>query len=314
MKVFVTGANGFVGRVLISRLLEEGHDVVGAAGPGAAPDHRSSASYVEVDLGSPDGLDNIDLSPFNAIVHLAAASSSSDALRDPAKTWSVNVVGTVRLLQRISETLKAGAGNPLLLLISTGDVYAADSEEPQTENSPTVPRNPYVGSKLAAELAATEVAARTGLRLIIARPFPHSGAGQDARFVVPDFVGKVLEARETGLTSIEVGNMNVVRELLHVDDVVDAYVRLLEREVAEGVYNVSRGEAESLIRLLELIGVLCDHPVTPHSAERNSSATTSYLSGDSRKLQDATGWRPRASFDDVVRDVVLAQKRARGLD
>lgn len=307
MKIFVTGANGFVGRALVGRLLGDGHAVTGGVGPGSAQT-GSGAEMVSFDLSAADSFP--DLGRFDAVVHLAAASSSADAAKNPAHTWTVNVVGTVNLLQTLARVLEDDRGDPLLLLVSTGEVYEASTENPQDETSPVVPANPYIASKLAAEIAAFEVARRTRLRLVVARPFPHSGPGQDTRFVVPDFVAKVLAARDAGESSIQVGNMNVARELLHVSDVVDAYVRLLRDGVPGEIYNIARGTATSLTKLLTLVCELCDHQVTPRTTgERPASV----LTGDSGKLFAATGWKPQISVEEVVRDVVSAQLENREL-
>lgn len=301
MKIFVTGANGFVGRELVRRLIGDGHVVTGGVGPGPAV-IDSEAEMVSLDLNAADSFP--DLGGYDAVVHLAAASSSADATKNPVHTWTVNVVGTVNLLQALAMVIKGGRGDPLLLLVSTGEVYEATTENPRDEKSPAVPVNSYVASKLAAEIAAFEVARRTGLRLVVARPFPHSGPGQDTRFVVPDFVAKVLAARDAGESSIEVGNMNVSRELLHVSDVVDAYVRLLRGGVPGEVYNIARGTAASLTRLLSVVCECCDFEVTPRTSGESAA---SFLTGDSGKLFDATGWKPQISFEEVVRDVVSAQ-------
>jgi len=312
VKVFVTGGNGFVGRPLVRRLLDKGCSVTGAVGPGPGV-LSSDATAVHVDLLREDPFSEMDLAEFDAVIHLAAASSSGDAVRDPASTWAVNVLGTVKLLHSLARVVQDGRGDPLLLFVSTGDVYAADTESPQDENSATIAENPYVASKLAAEIAATEVARRTGLKVVIARPFPHSGAGQDTRFVAPDFAAKVLAAKDAGESSIKVGNMNVVRELLHVDDVVDAYVRLVNDGLPGEVYNVARGTAVALTDLLSQICEICEYEVTPVSTTRGD-VPVSFLTGNSSKLRNATGWEASVSFEDVVRDVVAGQMEARVLD
>jgi GDP-4-dehydro-6-deoxy-D-mannose reductase len=311
-RILITGANGFVGRPLVEKLLMDGHSVTAAIGTGL-PEPVSDAVRVDLDLGQDEPFAELDMREFGAVVHLAAASSSADAARDPVKTWDVNVVGTVKLLQALAEVVRGG-GDPLLLLVSTGDVYPADMETPRDEKSEAVPANPYVASKLSAEIAAFEVARRTGLKLIVARPFPHSGAGQDTRFVVPDFVAKVLAAKQKGEETITVGNMNVVRELLHVSDVVDAYSRLLNDGAPGEVYNIARGTAVSLNDLLSRICEICDHQVVPVSRSREVNGAPSYLTGNNSKLCKATGWTPSVSFDDVVRDVVAGQLRDSDLD
>src|SRR5207237_10423689 len=105
---------------------------------------------------------------------------------------------------------------------------------------------PYAASKAGAELAGLEVWRRTGLRVIVARAFAHTGPGQDTRFVVPAFAERLRFAKRVQAPVVKVGNLEPVREFLHVRDVVDAYARMLVRGQAGGAYDVSWGRGISL--------------------------------------------------------------------
>src|SRR5207247_4339341 len=84
------------------------------------------------------------------------------------------------------------------------------------------------GSKLGAELVGTSAWRDAGLRVVVARPFPHVGAGQAPTFWVAKRARVLLEAKRRGAPAVTVGDLSAVRDFLHVDDVVDAYVRLPE--------------------------------------------------------------------------------------
>lgn len=305
MRVLVTGADGFVGSRLVPRLAAEGHAVTaairrGTAGPSGADTVR------ELELREADSVAACVAGGYDAVVHLAAVASGADARRDPGAAWEVNAAGTARLCEALAGNAAAG---PLVLLVSTGEVYGVRAgTAPRRETDPTVPASPYAASKLAGELAAQEVARRTGLRLVVARPFPHTGGGQDPRLVVPAFARRLVEARARGMDTIRVGNLDVVRDFLHVDDVVDAYVRLLAAGEAGETYNVASGEPVSLAELLRRLAGAVGVAVRPvPDPELIRPADLPHLVGDPTKLRERTGWRPRRSLDQTLAEVIGAQ-------
>ncbi len=107
---------------------------------------------------------------------------------------------------------------------------------------------------------------------------------------------------------MKVGNLEPVRDLLHVQDVVDAYVRLLARGEAGEIYNVASGQGIGLEDLLfRIAGLLGVRPIPEADPELMRPADIPHLVGDAAKLRAATGWSPRRSLDDTLRDVLDAQ-------
>lgn len=310
MKVLVTGADGFVGRRLVPRLCGEGHTVVAAVRPGGttgwqAPD---GVKVVPLELEDDESVGSLAALRPEAVVHLAAVASGADARRDPGYSWVVNAAGTARLAEQLGRLRRDAAADPLMLVVSTAEVYGGGYITPRVETDPADPWSPYAASKLGAEIAALEVHRRTGLRVVVARPFPHSGPGQDERFVLPAFARRLVMAKRARAPVVKVGNIDVVREFLHVTDVVEAYVALLGRARVGAVYNIARGEgvvlADVFTRLAEIVG----HRVMPevdHALVR--SGDIPYLVGDATRLRTETGWRPTVSQEQLLRDVVDAQ-------
>jgi GDP-4-dehydro-6-deoxy-D-mannose reductase len=311
VRVLVTGADGFVGRWLVRAFLSGGHAVTATTGPGARPPRISGAGdlqWVPLDITDPTAVAAVAAVPAEAVVHLAAVSSGSDALRDPALAWEVNAVGTARLLAELGRRRQMGDGDPMVLLVSTAEVYGAGARRPLVEDDPVAPRSPYAASKAAAELAAAETALRTGLRVVVARPFPHTGPGQDARFVAPAFAERLRLARQLRTRVVKVGNLDATRDILDVRDVAAAYVALVERGRPGETYNVATGSgvtlADLFARLAAVVGV--DAIPEPDPALVRP-ADLPYLVGDPGKLRVATGWRPHHDLDQTLRDLVDAQ-------
>lgn len=310
MNVAVTGADGFVGQWLCRALLQAGHRVTGShlaatPVPGIlSADERAAVRWRRLDLADDAGVAALAAEPADQVVHLAGFASAGEAARDPGLAWMVNAAGTARLAHHLSRS----AAPPLLLLVSSAEVYGAGEPRPRRETDPILPRSAYAASKAAAELAAAEVARRTGLRVVVARPFPHTGPGQTTTFAFPAFARRIREAGRRGAATVPVGNLDPVRDLLDVRDVADAYLALLARGVPGEAYNVARGAGvrvgEVFDRLARILGAHVRPEVDPALLR---AADIPYLVGDPAKTLAATGWRPRRTLDETLQDLVDAQ-------
>jgi GDP-4-dehydro-6-deoxy-D-mannose reductase len=306
VKVLVTGADGFVGGYLLRALAEAGHEGIAAHRRGtAAPAHAARAVVLELD--DMESVEAVATEPVDAVVHLAAVASGSAARSDPGRAWCVNAGGTARLADAVARRRSSGA-DPLFLLVSSGEVYGAGSNVPRAESDAVQPGSPYAASKAGAELAMAETARRTGLRSIVARPFPHTGPGQDPRYVVPAFASRLRQAKSAGSRSVSTGNLDPVRDIADVRDVARAYVALLERGRPGETYNVATGSgvrlAELFRRLAAIIGVEAE-PVTDPALAR--AADIPHLVGDATRLRRDTGWSPTIPLERTLTELVDAQ-------
>ena len=298
MRALVTGGNGFVGRHLVAALQARG-DFVLSAGRASDPG--------ELDLP----LDLADLSNLRAVVeiaqpdtifHLAAQAFVPDANRDPLGTYATNALGTARLF----EAARTLAVAPRILVVSSAEVYGvrARSEYPLAETLATSPVTPYAASKAAAEAFAFAAYHTYGIPAIVTRSFNHIGPGQDARFVVPSFARQLAEIAAGAEPILHVGNLKALRDFLDVRDVVAAYIALAERGIAGRCYNVCSGspvEIEGILRRLIAIAHLPVEVREDPARMRPSDVPLSY--GDNTRLRAATGWAPRLSLPESLRDV-----------
>jgi GDP-4-dehydro-6-deoxy-D-mannose reductase len=253
----------------------------------------------------------LDAARADLIVHLAAVSHVPDAERNPGYAFEVNTVGTVRLLGEVQRRRAAGAADPVVLVIGSAEQYGRHEagEMPLTELSEQRPLTPYAASKAAQEIVALQTFRSLGLRVVCTRSFSHSGVGHAARFLIPSLVARALALPPRGGT-LSIGNAETVRDFLHVRDVVDAYLSLLDRGVPGEVYNVCSGEGVSVRSLaaavLGRLGISADIATEPTLARAVEVPT---LVGSNRKLRDATGWLPRRSRDDIIDDLIHAATR-----
>ena len=300
MRVFVTGANGFVGRWLEKELRGYGHEVVAAPGPEVLDiaDRPGLVRWLDNPAGPPD-----------ALFHLAGMAFAPDAGHDPTEAFRVNVGGTVALFEALREI---GIRVPVLVS-GSADVYGTPRPEdlPLREDAPSAPDSPYSLSKVAQEGVAAEAAARHGLPVIVTRSFNHTGPGQRPVFVVPAMAQRVMAVKRGQATSIPAGNIDVRRDLTDVRDIVVAY-RLLIEAAAAGkladrftVVNVASGE---VIAVRDIIERLCALAGVAPAIEKEQSLVRAgdpiEIRGDATLVGQLVGWQPVVPLDQTLRDVL----------
>lgn len=317
-RALVTGGNGFVAQWAVRAMLERGWTVM-AAGIGDAPvspvlsdDERAATQWRTMDVTQQDELASaLDASCPDVVLHLAAVSHVPDALRNPGRAYEVNAVGTVRLLAEVRRLRLAGTADPVVLVVGSAEQYGRHeiNEMPLHEDAEQRPLTLYAASKVAQEVAALQAFRSEGLRIVCTRSFNHSGIGHDARFLLPSLVARALKVARDGGT-LDIGNGDTVRDFLHVRDVVDAYLALLERGATGEAYNVSSGEGVSVRALaqsvLRRVGTSAE--VTMNAALARP-VDVPVLVGANAKLRRATGWTPRHSRDDIIDDLIHAATR-----
>ena len=294
LNLFVTGLSGFVGSH-ISELFSRG----------VFPAFQLIQKNQNFDLLNLEQLrDFVRGASPDLVIHLAGQAFVPRSFDDPEETLNINMIGTLHLLQALDETGFEGR----LLYISSGDVYGPVpcEELPISELRPVSPRNPYSVSKASAELLCQQWSLAKSMDIVIARPFNHIGPRQNEKFVVSS-LAKQFARMKLGKESpkLSVGNVDVTRDFLHVEDVISAYIDLLAKGEKGEIYNICSGvevKIEDIIsRLSNLSGVnaeLCH----PDSLKRQGDQLR--VRGDNNKLIADTGWQAKKSLDEALEDVL----------
>ena len=299
-------------------MLDRGWSVT-AAGLGDAADggaldqtRRATVRWAELDVTKQEQVGAVvGRAAPDVVLHLAAISHVPDATRNPGEAYEVNTVGTVRLLTEVARLRRDGASDPTVLVVGSSEQYGRHeaSEMPLDETAEQRPLTLYAASKTAQEIAALQAHRSEGVRVLCTRSFNHSGAGQPASFLLPSLVSRALALRTTP-GRMRIGNGDVVRDFLHVSDVVDAYLALLELGVPGEVYNVCSGESVSVRSLaesvLQRVGVSAEISTDPALSR---PVDVPVQIGSNAKLRRATGWAPRHTREDIIDDLIHAATR-----
>ena len=308
MKCFVTGLTGFVGGHLASHLASLGAEVFGI-GLDSQPDAPFPA--VECDILDFDKLAGLtaDFEP-DFVYHLAALPNPSESLKRPREYYRVNVQGTVNLL----EALRRNQIDARILLVSTSQVYG--KSEPGcllSEDSPLEPDNPYASSKRLSEEIALHYWKQFSSRVVITRPFNHTGPGQSEDFVISDFCRQIalleLEASRSGKSDGKmcVGNLKSTLDFLDARDVVRAYAGLAEKGVEGEIYNICSGVGTEISEILDTAISLAEVDIElAVSTRKLDKKDDGWLVGNNQKLCSILDWTPHYTLQQTIADTLDA--------
>ena len=240
--VLLTGATGFTGRYLRRALEGRGYSVASLQVEGPNPCDLTDRAATEsaVQAARPD-----------AVLHLAALSFVGHD--NPEEFYRVNVFGTLNLLQALA---KLDRPPQRVLIASSGNVYGTPDIEVLDESVCPAPVNHYANSKLAMEhMVRANWFSR--MPIVITRPFNYTGPGQAKHFLIP----KIVHHFRDRAAFIELGNLNVSRDFSDVDDVVAAYLALLQSEVRSQIVNICSGQGIALLEVVRIMNQLAGYEI-----------------------------------------------------
>ena len=260
-RALVTGGYGFVAQWAIRAMLDRGWSVT-AAGLGEPTSalvlddaRRTAVEWLKMDVTRQDDVARaVERATADVVLHLAAISHVPEAVRNPGLAYEVNTVGTVRLLTEINRSRREGGVDPVVLVVGSAEQYGRHeaAEMPLGEDAEQRPLTLYAASKAAQEVACFQAVRSQGLRIVCTRSFSHSGVGHDGRFLLPALVARALALPPSG-GRLTIGNGDTVRDFLHVEDVVAAYLALIDSGAPGEAYNVSSGEGITVRALAEAV-------------------------------------------------------------
>lgn len=294
-RALITGSNGFVGPYLTRELEAHGFEVFGLG-----KEVGEGERYYQADITDKNRIIEImSVVAPSDIVHLAGISSPPFAEEHSDLTREVNVGGTINLLEAA-----AGLGTrPRVLIVSSMHVYGEPEHLPMDEAHPLHGKGVYAASRLEQEQMAESYTDR--LPIVVTRSFNHTGAGQADTFVIPKIVKQAIEIKLGQRAQLELGNINVKRDISDVRDVVRAYRLLLESEQSGLTANVCRGESISLKNVIERVKVLAGLSTVEIALNQGLLRPHDVLDlyGDHGLLTKFTGWQPEIGYDQMLSDM-----------
>lgn len=322
MRVLVTGAAGFIGGALASRLLHDGHLVTALVRDGDPP---VGCRVLRGDLRDLQAIERaVAYHGPEAVFHLAAQAIVPYARRDPWSTMEDNVRGTYNLLEAFR---RHSLSDATLVVASSdkayGDMPAARPGESRAyrESDPMAGRGPYDASKSCVDLIARSYADECGLRLAVVRCGNVYGPGDvHPTRLVPSVVRDIVDGVDVRITS----DGTSVRDYLYVDDAVEAYLavegylrglsyeRVVNREPFPPLraFNFAGGEPTSVRAVVELALGVAAYELGQHSP---GVTYRNVRTGEIREqvlnwtlASSLLGWTPRVSLREGLRRTIAA--------
>jgi len=309
MRVLVTGGAGYIGSVMVERLLDVGHDVTvidsfQRGHRGAVP---RDLEVIRCDLRDAIATRKIITNcRADAVVHMAALTLVGESFENPVEYYRANVIGTFNLLMAMRH-----AGIDRMVFSSTAAVYGEPDELPVQETSLTRPINPYGQSKLLVE-QMLEASAETGeLRYAAPRYFNVAGAtcerGEDhspETHIIPVALGVLLGRRDHFTvfgTDYDTPDGTAIRDYVHVIDLADAHLLALERlDQSLGPVNIGTREGFSVREIIEAVERVTGRSLPVLFGDRRAGDPPR-LVADATRARDVLGWRPtHSTLDQMV--------------
>lgn len=302
-RVLVTGATGLVGSWVCRRLLGEGAKVVALVrdwDPQSEFIRSGDVDRCTVVSGCVEDYATLARAlvenETDAVIHLAAQAIVGTAFHSPLATFEANIRGTYNLLEacRVHRALVERT-----VIASSDKAYGEAAVLPYTEDMPANGRHPYDVSKSCTDLLAQTYASTYALNVAVARCGNIYGGGDlNWSRIVPGTLRAALEGRAPVLRS----DGSFIRDYLHVDDVVDAYLLLLDGAHREGVrgeaFNFSPQQPLTVLEITRAVLKAAGRPDLEPRVENTARAEIRDQYLDSGKAARVLGWTPRLSLEE----------------
>lgn len=300
MTILVTGATGFVGTHLTSHLSTHGYHI--------SPITRTGFGEI-----TPSSEWGPVLSGIDTVIHLAArVHLMKDDASDPLTAYrAVNTDSTLHLARQAAK-----AGVRRFIFLSSIKVNGEGREAPYTEQDTPAPGDPYAISKWEAEQGLQEIAAQTGMDIVILRPPLIYGPGVKANFL------RLLQWVERGIP-LPLGRVSNQRSLLYIGNLVNAIQICIEHPAAANqTFLVCDNEALSTAELIRKMSKqfqrnpkLLNVPLpillplfSILGRKQEADRLVGSLLLDNRKIRQMLGWRPPFSFDEGLAQTIMAYR------
>lgn len=290
MRILVTGACGYKGNVLVPKLLNSGYSVIAFDVMWFGNDlaNHPNLQVIEGDIRQTD---SVPLEGVDAVIHLASIANDPAGELEPKLTWEISALATMQLADKA-----ARLGVDRFIYASSGSVYGLKDEEQVTEECSLVPLSEYNKTKMVAERVLLSYA--NDMRIQIVRPATVCGLSPRMRF---DVSVNILTMQALTSGEITVFGGDQTRPNIHIDEITDLYLYLLERPDLVGVYNAGF-ENLSIRQIAEMVCKKVEAKIkfVPSNDPR------SYRVNSDKLL--ATGFKPKKTVENAIDEICTAFK------
>jgi NAD dependent epimerase/dehydratase len=312
--VLVTGAGGFIGGHLVTRLVAEGARVrafvrYNSRGDRGTLDWLDPAVVAEVEpiAGELRDIESVTraVRGVDVVFHLGAQIAIPYSYVNPRDFFEVNVLGSLNVAQA---ALRHGVSR--VVHTSTSEVYGSAQTVPMTETHPLEPQSPYAASKLAADKLMDAYHRSFELPVCILRPFNTYGPRQSARAIIPTIISQALAG-----STLHLGSIDPRRDLTFVADTAAAFVAAATADAAVGrTVQLGANHDVSVADLVDLVGDILGRELTvetdPRRVRPDASEVVRLISGPFL-AREVLGWEARVPLrEGLERTIAWIERNA----
>lgn len=291
MKVLVTGACGYKGTVLVSKLLRAGYEVI-AFDIMWFGNYLNPQDGLRVVKGDVRDTASVPLDDVDAVIHLSSVANDPCGDLDPRLTWEISCLSTMRLADKAVRM-----GIERFIYASSGSVYGVKTERQVTEDLELIPLSEYNKTKMVGERVLLSYSKDMIVQIV--RPATVCGLSPRMRL---DVSVNLLTMQALTKNEITILGGDQTRPNIHIDDITDLYLFLLRHPELQGIYNagfenMSINEMALMIQAQTSAEILRMPSNDPRSYRLNSD-----------KLL-ATGFSPKKNVDIAIKEICVAYQK-----
>lgn len=293
MKILVTGGCGYKGHVLIPKLLARGYEVI-AFDTQWFGNYFSSDPKLSIVKGDVSNIESVPLDGVDVIIHLSSIANDPCGDLNPKLTWEISALATMQLADKAKRL-----GIKRFIYASSGSVYGVKDEDQVTEDLELNPISEYNKTKMVAERVLLSY--QDDMVIQIIRPATVCGYSPRMRL---DVSVNMLTMQALSKGKITVFGGKQVRPNIHIDDITDVYLHMIDHPELTGIFNAGFEN----ISILDIANMVTKHlPVEISVTESNDPR--SYRVNSDKLL--ATGYQPKKKVEDAILELI--QKFKQGL-
>ncbi len=286
MNIFVTGACGYKGTVLVPKLLNEGHKVTAfdIMWFGNNLKEHDNLNVVEGDVRK---INEFDLNGFDIVIHLSSVANDPCGDLNPKLTWEVSCLATMLLAENASKS-----NVDQFIYASSGSVYGVKDEEEVTEELELDPISEYNKTKMVSERVLLSY--KDKMKIQIIRPATICGYSDRMRL---DVAVNLLTMQALNKGKITVLGGDQTRPNIHIDDITDVYLHFLNNPNFEGIFNAGF-ENISILDIANMVSLKTNAEIEI----KPSNDPRSYRINSDKLLK--TGFKPSKSVDNAIQEMI----------
>ncbi len=310
MKLCITGGAGYIGSVVIERLLQEKHEItvvdnLTTGHKEAVPDR---CRFIEGDIRERAVLDEAFYKPVDAVLHFAAKSIVSESVAHPLDYFNNNIGGALALL----ETMRDRSVKHFIFS-SSAAVYGTPQRLPIVETDPCRPENPYGHTKLTIETMLACSRTAWGLAHVSLRYFNAAGGtasyGEDhspESHLLPLVLDVALGRKDVLMVygdDYDTPDGTCTRDYIHVLDLAEAHILALRSCMGgySGVFNLGSDRPHTVLDVVKAVERVTGKDV-PYEIGPRRPGDPPALLASSKQAEEVLGWRKRHStLEKIIR-------------